>query len=180
MHQEDAFGWVGSSHQWGVVSVGNELVLPNGNRLGHRSLAKFCKQKYEHMSHGANTSVKTNRNEAYERLLADCALQKANDAVNGALVKSSAWAKGKSKAIASTFIYKAGAADNARARALVHHGYGMDGGGSHYWLAASKQFQKGVRVKGVISRHSVQGAKMQATRNKKNRADSSIAVMRSN
>ena len=55
IRQEDAFGWVGSSHQWGVVSVGNELVLPNGNRLGHRSLAKFCKQKYEHMSHGANT-----------------------------------------------------------------------------------------------------------------------------
>ena len=85
---------------------------------------------------------------------------------------------GSSKAIASTFLFKAGSADNKHARALQHHGYGGFGGGAHYTMGGSKQFQKGVRVKGVISRHSVQGARMQAARNKGNRGDSSVAVMR--
>ena len=49
---------------------------------------------------------------------------------------------------------------------------------------SSKQFQKGVRIKGVISRHSKQGAKMQAARvqkarNKANRGTASVAVLRS-
>jgi len=65
----------------------------------------------------------------------------------------------------------------------VHH-WGAGGGGSHYHTAGSKQFQKGVRIKGVISRHSKQGAKMQAARvqkarNKANRGTASVAVLRS-
>jgi hypothetical protein len=71
-----------------------------------------------------------------------------------------------SKAIPSAYVHKVDAADNAAKRAIVHHT------GSHYHMAGSKQFQKGVRVKGVISRHSKQGAKMQnarvAAHNKKN------------
>jgi hypothetical protein len=31
-------------------------------------------------------------------------------------------------------------------------------------MAGSKQFQRGVRVKGVVSRHSQQGAKLQSAR----------------
>ena len=42
--------------------------------------------------------------------------------------------------------------------------YGGFGGGAHYTMAGSKQFQKGVRVKGVVSRHSVQGARLGAAR----------------
>jgi hypothetical protein len=34
-------------------------------------------------------------------------------------------------------------------------------------MAGSKQFQKGVRVKGVVSRNSKQGIKLQAKRNAK-------------
>jgi hypothetical protein len=47
-------------------------------------------------------------------------------------------------------------------------------------MAGSKQFQKGVRIKGVVSRHSKQGARMQAARvtNRQNRGESSLAVMR--
>lgn len=35
---------------------------------------------------------------------------------------------------------------------------------SHYVMAGSRQFQRGVRVKGVVSRHSKQGARLQAKR----------------
>ena len=66
--------------------------------------------------------------------------------------------KGDSKAIPSNYVYQPSPADNAEKRAIVHHT------GSHYHMAGSKQFQRGIRVKGVISRHSKQGAKMQAAR----------------
>ena len=63
-----------------------------------------------------------------------------------------------SKALPSQFVYQPSPADNAAARAIVHHT------GSHYHMAGGVQFQRGVRVKGVVSRHSKQGAKMQAAR----------------
>jgi hypothetical protein len=53
------------------------------------------------------------------------------------------------------------AADNVANRAVVHHT------ASQNVMAGSKQFQKGVRVKGVVSRHSKQGIKLQAKRNAK-------------
>jgi hypothetical protein len=53
------------------------------------------------------------------------------------------------------------AADNAANRAVVHHTNSLN------VMAGSKQFQKGVRVKGVVSRHSKQGIKLQAKRNAK-------------
>ena len=62
------------------------------------------------------------------------------------------------KALPSQFVYQPSPADNSAARAIVHHT------GSHYHMAGSKQYQRGVRVKGVISRHSQQGAKLQAAR----------------
>ena len=69
-------------------------------------------------------------------------------------------------------MFKASFADNKHARALTHHGYGGFGGGAHYTMAGSKQFQKGVRVKGVVSRHSVQGARTGAARRSKAAAKS--------
>lgn len=83
------------------------------------------------------------------------------------LLASFAYAKGTSKALASGYVHKADFADNKHARALTHHGYGGGGGGAHYTMAGSKQFQKGVRVKGVVSRHSVQGARLGAARRNK-------------
>jgi hypothetical protein len=78
--------------------------------------------------------------------------------MNRLLARSAMMAKGNSKAISSTYVHKEKHADNAAARAVVHHT------GSHYVMAGGKQFQKGLRVKGVISRHSKQGAKLQAAR----------------
>jgi len=40
------------------------------------------------------------------------------------------------------------------------------------------RYQKGNRVKGAILRHSRQGAKLQAARNKNNRGNSGISVLR--
>lgn len=79
-----------------------------------------------------------------------------------------------SKAIASTYHTKIMAAHDKRAAANVHHT------GSHYVMAGSKQFQKGVRVKGVVSRHSKQAAKRngQNTRNGvHNKKDGSMAIL---
>jgi hypothetical protein len=61
----------------------------------------------------------------------------------------------------SYYYTKPKAADNAANRAVVHHK------ASRNVMAGSKQFQKGVRVKGVVSRHSKQGIKLQAKRNAK-------------
>ena len=93
--------------------------------------------------------------------------------------------RGASKALAAQYGTKAQFADNKARRAIVTHHWGAGGGGSHYHTAGSKQFQKGVRDReGVISRHSKQGAKMQAARvqkarNKANRGTASVAVLRS-
>lgn len=65
---------------------------------------------------------------------------------------------GTSKANSSTYVYKPDAADNPRARANVHHA------GSHYHMAASRQFSHGNKVQGVVSRHSKQGERMQSAR----------------
>mmetsp|Transcript_2870 Transcript_2870/g.4627 ORF Transcript_2870/g.4627 Transcript_2870/m.4627 type:complete len:218 (-) Transcript_2870:572-1225(-) len=81
---------------------------------------------------------------------------------NKLLARLAADKKGNSKAIPSQYVYKPDAADNAAKRAIVHHT------GSHYHMAGSRQFQRGVRVKGVVSRHSTQGAKLQAARVAKN------------
>lgn len=85
-------------------------------------------------------------------------LQQQQRATNKILGRQMARTKGNSKAIASNFVHKEKAADNPAARAIVHHA------GSHYHMAGSRQFQRGVRVKGVISRHSKQGAKLQSAR----------------
>merc|ERR1712187_697863 len=58
------------------------------------------------------------------------------------------------------------------------HMWGAGGGGSHYYCAGSKQYIKGNKVKGVVLRHSRQGAKLQAERNKANRGNASFAVLR--
>ncbi|CAK0904097.1 unnamed protein product, partial [Prorocentrum cordatum] len=66
-------------------------------------------------------------------------------------------AKGNSKAIASTYVYKPNFAFNASRAAIVHH-WGGGGGGSHYHSAGTKLFNKGFRLRGVVMRHSHQAA----------------------
>jgi len=74
------------------------------------------------------------------------------------LARSAARAKGNSKAISATFVYKPSPADNARARANVHHG------NAHYNHSGSKQFQRGVRVQGVNQRKTGKAKANQAKR----------------
>ena len=68
------------------------------------------------------------------------------------LLRSFAAAKGTSKALASSYVHKADFADNKHARALTHHGYGGFGGGAHFTMSGSRQFHKGVRLKGLVQR----------------------------
>jgi len=161
------------------------LTLPDGRKLGHRKLKVFYKQKFKKQDPlQVRINQKVARYRTYKHLddlSQKLSLEAAQKKVHGILCKSASVAKGNSKAISSTFTFKQGHADNFANRSLVHHGYGGGGGGAHYTMASSKQFNKGVRVKGVISRHSKAGAKMQAARqakrNKSMRGNGSMAVM---
>ena len=73
------------------------------------------------------------------------------------MVKEYNLAKGNSKAIPSQYVFKQDKADNARRRANVHHA------GSHYHMQAARTMQFG-RQKGLMARHSSQGARLQASR----------------
>jgi hypothetical protein len=78
--------------------------------------------------------------------------------VQNQLARYQQYSKNNSKAIASQFLYKADVAYNTHRAAIVHH-WGAGGGGSHYNMANGKLFQKGFRLKGVVSRHSSQQAR---------------------
>ncbi len=73
------------------------------------------------------------------------------------MAKEYTLAKGNSKAIPSQYVFKQDVADNARRRANVHHA------GSHYHMQAARTMQFG-RQKGLMARHSSQGARLQASR----------------
>jgi hypothetical protein len=64
---------------------------------------------------------------------------------------------GSSKALPGQYFFKESEAHDQTASAVRHH-FGAGGGGSHYHMAASKQFNKGLRLDGVVSRHSKQAA----------------------
>ena len=73
------------------------------------------------------------------------------------MVKEFSFANGNSKALASQYTYRLDPADNPRRRANVHHA------GSHYHMASASGRTKGT-VAGMSSRHSSQGARLQASR----------------
>ena len=162
--------------------AGLELVTRGGKQIGHRSFRRYYKQRFrnDYVAKGASNRERERAVSVAVRL----ATRERNKQRNEVLARSMRIERrGMSKAIASQFAFKAGAADNAARRAIVHH-WGAGGGGSHYHNSGSKQFLKGVRVKGVVSRHSKQGAKMQAARvqaarNRSNRGNASVAVLRS-
>ncbi len=162
---------------------GLELVLKSGKQLGHRSYRRYYRQKFRN-DYVAKGSKSDERRAGAVAVATRVARKETQRKHNEIAVRSMRLAKaGASKALAAQYGTKAQFADNKARRAIVHH-WGAGGGGSHYHTAGSKQFQKGVRIKGVISRHSKQGAKMQAARvqkarNKANRGTASVAVLRS-
>jgi pre-60S factor REI1 len=157
-----------------VDQQSTELVLPNGHRLGHRSLKHIYKQSRKDAAGG----VLVPHAKSTRQIEAEMALREQAKRRDMVLRRSAGLAlHGASKAISSSYTHKADAADNKHARAVVHH-WGAGGGGSHYHMAGSRQYQKGNKVKGVVLRHSRQGARLQAERNKANRSNSSSSVLR--
>ncbi|KOO30778.1 zinc finger protein 622 [Chrysochromulina tobinii] len=139
-----------------VDSDAFELVLADGRRLGHRSLRTYYRQKFAPAAQSWTLRLR----QSQRVLEAKLAVRAAARERYKLLLRGTAVAKGlHSKALAAQFVFKASFADNKHARALQHHGYGGFGGGAHYTMAGSKQFQRGVRIKGVVSRHSKQAAK---------------------
>ncbi|KAL1498525.1 hypothetical protein AB1Y20_013846 [Prymnesium parvum] len=165
-----------------VDGEGGELVLSDGTRLGHRSLRHLYKQRWR--NEDTFLALRGEGAAAYGRLYAGLAARAEARAARAALVRAHAYAKGQSKALAASFHFKADEAYNKRAHAIVHH-WGAGGGGSHYHMAGSRAFHRG-KQKGMVLRHSRQGAKMQAARaasraaamNKGNRGNASVAVLR--
>ena len=180
---QDAMGLVDAAAFETFDKGGMELVLKSGKQLGHRSYRRYYRQKFrnDYVAKGSKSDEARAGAIAVATRVARKETQRKNNEI---AVKSMRVARaGASKALAAQYGTKAQFADNKARRAIVHH-WGAGGGGSHYHTAGSKQFQKGVRIKGVISRHSKQGAKMQAARvqkarNKANRGTASVAVLRS-
>ena len=181
--------WLVRRHGVGHVDELGELVLPRGARLGTRSLRRIYRQSYA--AEDARPSVLQARLEGRAgaqqaaaeegrgavwvgragqggvlgrqgRLAAKVAARAEAKARHRLLLRSAAVANGTSKALASGYVHKADFADNKHARALQHHGYGGFGGGAHFTMGHSKQFQKGVRVKGVVLRKAGGGTKQRA------------------
>ena len=173
----------------GYLDANGEIVLPSGRTLGHRALRSAYRQRYQKEDTRVSVVAARRSYEARVRtrlglrpgqplppnasrvlaashadLAAQVAQRAARQAEHRLLLGSFARAGGTSKALASSYVHKADFADNKHARAITHHGYGGFGGGAHYTMAGSRQFQRGVRVKGVVSRHSVQGARLGASR----------------
>ena len=95
----------------------------------------------------ANLDTMAQKLAAYNRHKENCHL----------ICQQHALAKGNSKAIPSQYVFRQDAADNSRRRANVHHA------GSHYHMQAARTMQFG-RQKGLMARHSSQGARLQASR----------------
>lgn len=150
--------------------------------LTHSHSHTTCRLHRRYYKQSYNTQLREtmDKRAAIKSIAGKVALREANKKQHMMLLAAHARAKGNSKALASTYVFKQDFADNAARRAIRHH-WGEGSGGAHYTMCGSRQFQKGVRVKGVVLRHSKQGAKMQAARsavrNKKNRGNSSVAVL---
>ena len=95
----------------------------------------------------ANIGTLQAKLEAYNKHKKECQI----------LNRQFALAKGNSKALPGQYVYRPDAADGTRKRANIHHT------GSHYHMAASRSMNFG-RQKGLLARHSSQGARLQATR----------------
>eukprot|EP00927_Polykrikos_kofoidii_P072384 TRINITY_DN68504_c0_g1_i1.p1 TRINITY_DN68504_c0_g1~~TRINITY_DN68504_c0_g1_i1.p1 ORF type:complete len:527 (+),score=141.41 TRINITY_DN68504_c0_g1_i1:66-1646(+) len=158
-----------------------ELVLPNGIRLGNRALSKFYKQRARPTS-----ERQLGLQGARKLTIAEFSARVMRQQERRMMVKKASLSKGASAAVSTQLarsIYKQKEVDNKAMRAVVHH-WGAGGGGSHYHSAGTKAYNKGNKVKGVVLRHSVQGAKLQAARmnaqkakNKSNRKTASTAVL---
>lgn len=177
-----------------ALSSGELLITRDGvsRRIGHRDLRRYYKQNYslpdqrvsvlaaqrEHLlmlykNAGIETSevvmhsegALTKRGMLIQRAVAS----KEERRLQHQMAYFASATKGNSKGFAAQYVFKEDHADNAQNRAIVHH-WGAGGGGSHYNMAAAKSAQKG-KEKGLSSRHSKQGQRLQAKRNQQRAQD---------
>ncbi len=160
---------------------GGELVLAGGGRAGSRSYKKYYNQQYRPTDHRVSVRINLRIQSEQSRwmgmhLNSKLAMRRERNIRNGLLVRSSMFANGNSKALSSQFVFKQDAADNAQNRAIVHH-WGAGGGGSHFNLGSSKQFQKGNKVKGIVQRGKKSRGNQVAVRlGKKSRGKKSTSI----
>ena len=143
------------------ILASGHLVLQKGTAnetkvIGHRDLKRYYKQNVQ--VEDTRLAILANRQQnillhggdgsggVRTTMQRKIALKKARKKYHSILTKSAFRFKGTSKAIASTYVYKPGTADNKHVRAIVHHA------GSHFHRAGTKQFHRGVRVKGIKMR----------------------------
>jgi len=130
------------------ISESGHLVLSDGTRVGHRDMKRYYRQNIH--TKNSRVAVVANRRQnklhGVTKMQHKMMLRAERKSTHGILTRSTLRFKGTSKAIASTYVYKPSAADNKHARAIVHHA------GSHFHRAGTRQFHRGVRVKGIKMR----------------------------
>ena len=117
------------------INKTNELILPNGNKLIHRTKHK----KYK-LSHIFNKKS----NDLYSKYLIKNKQKKEWKILKKGMIYNK-------KAIPSQFIHKDFNTLNKKRQANLHH-WGNGGGGSHFHMSAPKQFLKGLRISGIKQR----------------------------
>ena len=189
------------------LDSGELLVTTRGGatrRIGHRSLRRYYRQHFPGEDQRASVRAAQRENllllyrqsgldpaatqaggagvaggaadlAKRKQLMQRAAATKAERQLQRQLYHFAQMAKGNSKGLAGQFVFRPDAADNAARRAIVHH-WGAGGGGSHYNMAAAAGRSKGTS-KGLLSRHSKQGARLQAARNMSRARDAAKGQM---
>ena len=122
-----------------VPTIPNDLILPNGSIAIHKDMVdNYNKKNRIQLSTKKNIDQLVSQEIARKQSLANF------HTLNLGM-------KHNKKAIASQFCHKENISFNKSNYAEKHH-WGAGGGGSHYWLAASKQQLKGVSIKNIKQR----------------------------
>lgn len=122
-----------------VTSVPNDLILPNGSIAIHKDMVDNYNKKNR-----IQLSTKKNIDQLVAQEVARKQCLTTFDTLNLGM-------KHNKKAIASQFCHKENTSFNKSNYAEKHH-WGAGGGGSHYWLAATKQQLKGITIKNIKQR----------------------------
>ena len=137
---------------------GLELVLGSGKQLGHRSYRRYYRQKFRN-DYVAKGSKSDERRAGLVAVATRLATRERNKQMNAVATRSMRVARGgASKALAAQYAHKAGSRITRRgARSCIT---GARAAAGVIITPRVKQFLKGVRIKGVVSRHSKQGGEV--------------------
>lgn len=116
-----------------------DLVLPNKTLAINKNIVNNINK---------NNKRNITNKKSINNLLAQEEVRK-NNKINYNIIKTEL--KFNKKAVASQYIYKEKENFNKQVHEEKHH-RGLGGGGSHFWLSASKQQLKGVKIKNIKQR----------------------------